>query len=198
MASWQSVNGATGYRLDVSTSNAFSSYLNGYHDLDVGNVTGQVVTGLSQGTTYYYRVRAYDATGTGGYSNVMTATTARGTNLEKSRTSTVKSVSELAGRALLSVLFLLSGVGKLGAGAPSVANSTSGPVPIRYSGLWRSLRIRARPSVSERSPWGVRCDASTLPAAPSARAPVGSSSAIFLYCRAELTRAAFSSSATPS
>src|SRR5438067_1148268 len=75
MASWQSVSGATGYRLDVSTSNSFSSYLNGYHDLDVGNVTGQVVTGLSQGTTYYYRVRAYDATGTSGNSSVITATT---------------------------------------------------------------------------------------------------------------------------
>ena len=75
MASWSSVSGATGYRLDVSTSNSFSSYVNGYHDLDVGNMTGRVVTGLSQGTTYYYRVRAYDATGTGGYSNVMTVTT---------------------------------------------------------------------------------------------------------------------------
>jgi hypothetical protein len=75
MASWSNVSGAIGYRLDVSTSNSFSSYVNGYHDLDVGNITGQVVTGLNQGTTYYYRVRAYDATGAGGYSNVMTATT---------------------------------------------------------------------------------------------------------------------------
>jgi hypothetical protein len=66
MASWSTVSGAIGYRLDVSTSNSFSSYVNSYHDLDVGNVTGQVVTGLNQGTTYYYRVRAYDATGTGG------------------------------------------------------------------------------------------------------------------------------------
>jgi len=48
MASWPSVSGAIGYRLDVSTSNSFSSYVNGYHDLDVGNVTGRVVTGLSQ------------------------------------------------------------------------------------------------------------------------------------------------------
>ena len=28
-------------------------------------MTGRVVTGLNRGTTYYYRVRAYDVTGTG-------------------------------------------------------------------------------------------------------------------------------------
>jgi hypothetical protein len=75
MAKWDRVNGATGYRLDVSTSSSFSSYLNGYHDLDVGNVTGQAVTGLNRGTTYYYRVRAYDPTGTSANSGVMTVTT---------------------------------------------------------------------------------------------------------------------------
>jgi hypothetical protein len=75
MADWQRVSGATGYLLDVSTSGSFSSYVNGYHDLDVGNATGRVVTGLSQGTTYYYRVRSYDATGSGGYSSVTSATT---------------------------------------------------------------------------------------------------------------------------
>src|SRR5438034_1722515 len=76
MAAWQKVSGAIDYRLDVSTSASFDSYVNGYYDLDVGNVTGRVVTGLSQGTTYYYRVRAYDATGaTSATSTVMTATT---------------------------------------------------------------------------------------------------------------------------
>ena len=75
MAAWQKVSGAIDYRLDVSTSASFDSYVDGYHDLDVGNVTGRVVTGLSQGTTYYYRVSAYDATGTVSYSDVMTATT---------------------------------------------------------------------------------------------------------------------------
>ena len=81
MATWESVTGATGYLLDVSTSDSFSDYVDGYHDLDVGNVTGRVVTGLNPGTTYYYRVRPYTATGLGGYSEVMTATTVPTTGL---------------------------------------------------------------------------------------------------------------------
>jgi hypothetical protein len=76
MARWQSLTGAKGYLLDVSTNSSFSGYVDGYHDLDVGNVTGRAVTGLSQGTTYYYRLRPYDASGLGSYSEVMTATTA--------------------------------------------------------------------------------------------------------------------------
>src|SRR5438876_4032590 len=62
MATWPNVNGAKGYLLDVSTSNSFNSFVGGYHDVDVGAATGRVVTGLNRGTTYYYRVRAYDAT----------------------------------------------------------------------------------------------------------------------------------------
>ena len=81
MASWGSVSGAIGYRLDVSTSSSFSSYVNGYQDVDVGSVTGRVVTGLNPGTTYYYRVRAYGATGPGHYSDVMTGTTVATTGL---------------------------------------------------------------------------------------------------------------------
>jgi len=76
MASWQRVSGAIGYRLDVSKNSSFSSYVNGYHDLEVGNVNRRAVTGLSQGATYYYRVGAYDATATTTEnSGVMTATT---------------------------------------------------------------------------------------------------------------------------
>jgi hypothetical protein len=81
MATWPSVTGAKGYLLDVSTSNSFSSYVDGYHDLDVGNVSGRVVTGLSPGTTYYYRVRAVTASGPGSYSSAMTATTQPATGL---------------------------------------------------------------------------------------------------------------------
>jgi len=74
-ANWISVSGATGYRLDVSANSGFSSFVSGYQDLDVGNVTSQNVAGLSSGTPYYYRVRAYNAGGTSGNSGTITATT---------------------------------------------------------------------------------------------------------------------------
>jgi len=75
IATWRNVSNTKGYLLDVSTSNSFSSYVDGYHDLDVGNVNGRAVTGLKPGTTYYYRVRPYSAAGSGGYLDVTTATT---------------------------------------------------------------------------------------------------------------------------
>ena len=81
MATWGSVSGANGYLLDVSTSNSFSSYVDGYHNLDVGNANERAVTGLNPGTIYYYRVRPYTGAGSGGYSNVTTATTAAPTGL---------------------------------------------------------------------------------------------------------------------
>jgi hypothetical protein len=81
IATWDNVTGATDYLLDVSTSSSFSSYAEGYHDLDVGNVTGRVVTGLNPGTTYYYRVRPYTATGLGSYSEARAATTVPTTGL---------------------------------------------------------------------------------------------------------------------
>ena len=38
-ANWSSIGEATGYRLDVSTSSVFNSYVPGYQNLDVGNTT---------------------------------------------------------------------------------------------------------------------------------------------------------------
>lgn len=81
MATWSSVSGAKGYMLDVSTTKSFNSFVDGYHDLDVGDVTGRVVTGLSRGATYYYRVRDYDQTGPARYSETTAATTEATTGL---------------------------------------------------------------------------------------------------------------------
>src|SRR3989339_565108 len=74
-ANWNAVTGATGYKLDVSTVSNFASYVAGFDDLDVGNVTTYSVTGLSSNTTYYYRVEAYNNYGTGENSGVITVLT---------------------------------------------------------------------------------------------------------------------------
>lgn len=53
----------TGYKLDISTDPFFSTYLSGFRAKDVGNVTTALVTGAAPLTTYYVRLRAYDAAG---------------------------------------------------------------------------------------------------------------------------------------
>ncbi len=75
LAVWNSVDGANGYRIDVSTSSAFESYVVGYHDLDVGKVTTRIVFGLKPGTTYYYRARAYGSIGASRNSETKSVTT---------------------------------------------------------------------------------------------------------------------------
>jgi parallel beta-helix repeat protein len=74
-ANWTSVSGATGYRLDIATDSLFASYVGVYNNFDVGNSTSRAVSGLSGGAFYYYRVRAYNESGTSADSNTITAMT---------------------------------------------------------------------------------------------------------------------------
>jgi uncharacterized protein (TIGR02145 family) len=77
MANWQTSQGATGYYLDVATDTEFTSFVTGFENLDVSNVTEYNVIGLSQYTNYYYRLRAYNNTGTSESSNTITQQTNR-------------------------------------------------------------------------------------------------------------------------
>ena len=77
-ANWNLVSGATSYVLDVSTSNAFAigSFVPGFQDLNVNNVSTYTVSGLSNNTPYFYRVRAVSVCGTSGSSATQNVTTA--------------------------------------------------------------------------------------------------------------------------
>ena len=96
-ATWSSVSGATGYQLDVSINSSFSNFVRGYQNLDVGDVTSIAVRGLSADTTYYYRIRTYDSTGTSASSSTITVTTSAAVVV-----TTPLTVSTLAGQALSS------------------------------------------------------------------------------------------------
>src|SRR5207247_210235 len=74
-ANWSSTASATSYRLDIATDAGFTTFVSGFNDLNVGNVTSAVVTGLTAGTTYHYRVRAVNGSGTGASSGTQTVLT---------------------------------------------------------------------------------------------------------------------------
>lgn len=75
-ANWNPVSGVVGYYLDVSEDSEFNTFASGYNNLDVENVTTFQVTGLKNGTTYYYRVRSKIENGSSSSSsNVVSVTT---------------------------------------------------------------------------------------------------------------------------
>ncbi|MFZ4520480.1 MAG: LamG-like jellyroll fold domain-containing protein [Bacteroidales bacterium] len=75
-ANWTApaIGSVTSYKLDVSTNNTFTSLVSGYNNVDCGNNLSKVVTGLTAGTTYYYRVRADKTSVTGTGANHFTYT----------------------------------------------------------------------------------------------------------------------------
>ena len=74
-ANWAASANATAYFLDVSTVNTFATFVTGFSNLNVGNVTTRSITGLTAGTTYFYRVRANNSCGTSANSAVITYAT---------------------------------------------------------------------------------------------------------------------------
>jgi len=74
VANWGASSTATGYYLDIALNPGFTNFLPGYNNLNVGNVLSVSISGLSPGTSYFYRVRAYNANGTSTNSNTIVVT----------------------------------------------------------------------------------------------------------------------------
>jgi hypothetical protein len=61
---WSASTGSiAGYRVDVAKDSAFTSFVTGYQNLDLGSALTQLVGNLQPATAYYARVRSYDASG---------------------------------------------------------------------------------------------------------------------------------------
>lgn len=74
-ANWQLSSLADGYYLDVAEDAGFVTMVAGFSNLNVGAVLTKQVTGLSDSTDYWFRVRGYNDSGTSGNSNVIKVTT---------------------------------------------------------------------------------------------------------------------------
>jgi hypothetical protein len=70
---WDTSAGATNYVLQVATDSSFVSLI--YNDTSGSASTSRVVSSLANSTTYYWRVRARNATGSSAWSTVWSFTT---------------------------------------------------------------------------------------------------------------------------
>ncbi|MEI6211018.1 MAG: C25 family cysteine peptidase [bacterium] len=70
-ARWTAAESATNYLLDVSPSGTFAGYASGYQNRGLGNATAGLVTGLTDRTTYYFRLRAANGHGSSTNSNTI-------------------------------------------------------------------------------------------------------------------------------
>lgn len=72
-ANWQRSPDAAGYKIDVGQDESFSIKI--FNNYNIGNTTSYIITNLYSNTTYYFRIRAYNASGSSMSSNIITVKT---------------------------------------------------------------------------------------------------------------------------
>ena len=125
-ANWSAISDATGYYLDIATDVSFLSLVPGYNALDVGNVTSEDILGLESGLTYYYRVRAYKASGESENSNIVSVTVLTTIYiLELASTGDGTGVAALTMQSSSDALFSLDGDAKFYSDAAGTIDESS-------------------------------------------------------------------------
>ena len=87
--------GGSAYFDEILITAGSEEYVDGYNDLTV-NGTSQEVSGLTQNTTYYYVVRAYDGTNTSVNSNEIDVTTDEGNTAPEISAPTATSITDVS------------------------------------------------------------------------------------------------------
>lgn len=95
-ANWQYAPDAVNYYLDVSTDWQFSNFVEGYENLDVGQVTSFPVSGLESNTNYFYRLRAFNGVDTGPTSGSVHTKTLLPTSFNEINSSNITSLNILS------------------------------------------------------------------------------------------------------
>ena len=84
--SWNSVNGAASYSLQISSNSSFSSFI--FNQSGITSTSKQI-SGLNYSSTYFWRVNASNSNGTSNWSNSFSLTTGSGTTPPPSSSNSI-------------------------------------------------------------------------------------------------------------